>query len=142
MGALRALRSESDTPLNIQNWLAAIVKDLENHWRDVTRKWPEPWLPWSGQLEEVEGTITFGGKQFTTKLSLWYRRQEHPTDASSWGGGFATPSLVDLWRQFSAEQNDPIPIDIEGRRNADVWLSVAGDGKVLFVGTGPYPERI
>jgi hypothetical protein len=141
--AVKVLRSQSDTPPNVQNWLEAIAADLEKHWRDVTRNWPEPWLPWTGQLEEIEGVVTLAGKQFTTKLSLWCRRQEDPTDTSSWGGGFATSSPFDILREFSREQSDPIPIGIEGRRNANVWLSATGiDGYVLFIGTGPYPDRI
>jgi len=141
--AIKDLCTQPDVPFNVQNWCRALAEDLEKHWREVARDWPEPWLPWSGQLEDSDARLTVGGKSFLTRLSLWYQRQEDPTDTVSWGGGFTAPSAFELMNYFMEERIEPIPLAIEGRRSSEIWLNAAGtDGYVSFVGMGPYPERV
>jgi hypothetical protein len=139
--AIRDLELNTDVPPNVQNWLRSVREDLESHWQEVTRSWPEPWLPWSGQLEEVPGAVRIGTDVSPVRLSLWYRRPDDPRKLASWGGAFqAGPTLrPELFTGLSP--GSKIDITIEGRGSASAFVSsvnLAGD--VLFLGTGRYPD--
>jgi len=137
--AIRNISAERDIPFNVQNWLDSVGEAIESNWRDVTRKWPDPWLPWSGLLEEVEGQVIVDGAPMRKHFSLWCQRQDGPTDTASWGGAFRAQSASEVFRYFLQQHRTSIVID--GRRSAEIVLNATGtDGQVLFVGNGPYPE--
>lgn len=142
IGRLADLAGARDLPPNVRHWLRRTAKELERRWRDAVRKWPEPMSPWSGALEEVDGTVAARGKAIPTRLSLWLRRQRDPDDVAGWGGAFRWGEPFAALRAASSDDGDKLSIEISGRRAATAWISSArSDGTVTFVGTGPYPEH-
>ena len=127
----------------VENPFTEVTEDVERHWQKVTQEWPEPLLAWSGQLEEVESEFVIGDHPFTSKISLWLRRQEDPTDRASWGGGFLVPSITDRMQMVLEPRTEPVRLSIPGRKPGRIWFSgSSAAGQILFVGTGPYPHRI
>jgi hypothetical protein len=135
---VQRLSVKRDLPLNVQNWLSSVAEAIENNWRDISQKWPEPSLPWSGQLEEIEGVLIAGGKRTPRHFSLWNQRPEHPSQTSSWGGTFEIASNMEALRMFGGGAH--INIQFRNRPEARALLSSTGNRRVIFVGTGPYPD--
>jgi hypothetical protein len=139
--AIRDLGSKEDVPPNVQNWLRSVGENLESNWRDVTRSWPDPWLPWSGQLEDAEGRVSIGGDTFEGRISLWYQRQDNPQGTSSWGGAFQMSPGFHVVKYIG--KSNAIHVAIEGRKTASaVFNGIGSDGLLIFVGSGPYPEAV
>jgi len=126
--------------ISVRNWLKKLAKDVESHWREIAQKWPEQMPAWSGQIEEIDCEFSVDDYRLTSRISLWLRRQEDPTDASSWGGGFSMPSLGDRMRLLLQPKLEPAWLTIRGRKPARIWLSGSSDEGVFFLGTGPYPS--
>lgn len=140
---IKEMRRDRNTPLNVRNWLAKLAEDTAQHWKEVTQRWPEALPAWSGQIEELETGFDVDDHHFTTRISLWQRRQEDPADWISWGGGFLIPSVPERMRMILTPKPEPLILGIEGRRLARIWYSsVSPDGQISFVGTGPYPNPI
>jgi hypothetical protein len=141
LAAIRDLGSKEDVPPNVQNWLRSVATDLETQWRDVTRRWPDPWLPWSGRLEEVEGTVKIGEDNFPAHLSLWFQRQADPRETTSWGGAFQAVSDFKAFKYFA--MGNEMSVTIGRRRTASAIISTLDlNGRAIFIGTGPYPEVV
>jgi hypothetical protein len=141
--SINELRSEASTPPNVRNWLGRVAEELEQRWRKVTRDWPEPGLPWSGQLEVCESGARLGEEIVETRLTLWRNRPVGPSDPISWGGGFQSEPFSHFLKIFFDDRAEPVPLSIEGRAAARIWLNSMGpDGYVTFVGTGTYPEVV
>ena len=143
IAAIKEMRSGRSIPVNMKNWLAKLAEDISQHWKEVTQRWSDALPAWSGQIEELETRFSVDNRHFTTRISLWQRRQEEPADLISWGGGFPVPSLSERMRMILAPKREPLILGIEGRQPARIWCSsVSPDGQVLFIGTGPYPNLI
>ena len=143
IAALRDIRRDRNTPINVKNWLRHLTEDLEKHWREVTQRWPDSLLAWSGQLEELDTEFMIGDRRFVSNISLWMRRQEEPTGLVSWGGGFVIPSTIERIQMFLAPPSGPVSLSIAGRVPCQIWYSGANEqGQVSFIGTGPYPQPV
>ena len=132
-------------PPNVRHWLGRALKAVEKHWKKSVQEWPEPWLPWSGSLEEVDGTVSLAGATRPTRptrLSLWLRRRRDPADAAGWGGAFPWDEHGGAFKAFFGGTLDsPIRIEIPGRRPAEgLFSSTLSTNLIAFVGTGPYPD--
>jgi hypothetical protein len=139
--AINEIRAEPNIPIHLRNWLAKVAEDTAKHWKETAQGWPETIPAWSGQLEEIDGEFDVDERHYTTKISLWQRRREDPSDRVSWGGGFFEESLPERMRMFFAAKPEPLNLSIKGRRSAQIlYNSVSPEGRILFVGTGPYPE--
>lgn len=134
---VQKLSVQREFTLNAQNWLSSVADGIENQWRETSQKWPEPSLPWSGQLEEIEGLLIAGGKRASKHFSLWCERPEHPSQPSSWGGTFDIASDMEGLSMFVGSAQ--IDIQLHNRPEARALLSSTGNRRVIFVGTGPYP---
>jgi hypothetical protein len=137
---LRRLMQQRKTPMNIRNWLKRLIDELDEHWREVTRKWPEPVSAWSGQLEELESDVIVGERKVTSRISLWLRRQGTPTEKTSWGGALVVPSLKERMDMALHPIAEAVRLSIPGRETAKIWWSGSVGDEVLFLGTGPYPH--
>jgi hypothetical protein len=116
---------------------------VEANWRDTTRKWPEPWSVWSGQLEERDAIITVGKTFVSARVSLWHRRPDDPSGVASWGGAFqATADLRStLMNLMFNAANQKIGIAVAGKEEAIGFVSTTDlSGQVIFLGTGSYPR--
>jgi hypothetical protein len=141
--AIKEMRGDRNIPVNVKNWLAKLAEDTAQHWKEATQQWPEALPAWSGQIEVLEKGFDIDDRHFTTRISLWQRRQEEPADWISWGGGFLIPLLSERIGMILAPKSEPLSLGIEGRQPARVLFgSVSSDGLISFVGTGPYPNPI
>jgi hypothetical protein len=140
--SLQKLGGDWSTPVNVRNWLRNLTEDVTNHWREVIQKWPEPLLAWSGQIEELPAEFSVDGHRFKSTISLWLRRQENPTDSTSWGGGFALSSLEERMQIVLEPRLEPARLTIDGRQPVRIWFDGSRDGGLFFVGTGPYPHPL
>jgi hypothetical protein len=82
---LSGLLAENDTPPNVYFWLKQTRKALKAKWEKTTRKWPDPWLPWEGRIERLEGDLIVGKTKQRAKFTLW-RREGFRNDQPDWGG--------------------------------------------------------
>lgn len=137
-GCLQILRSELRSPLfppHVKYWLRRISKGIEERWRKTTQKWPEPWLPWEGAIEEAQGRLIFpDGQTSSVHCSLWHQVSPTPSQPSDWGGAVWPISLVGTkWDRFDLQLDD-------GRRGRVLPSRLSGD-VMIFQGTGEYPAR-
>src|SRR5207244_11180755 len=59
-------------PLHVGHWISGIIKAIDDRWREVTRKWPKPWLGWEGTIEELDGQGATGdGRSSPGNFSVW-----------------------------------------------------------------------
>lgn len=139
--SLRALILDRAVPPNVRNWLQGIENALDEHWKTVTRNWPEPTFPWAGALEEVQTPFSLNERSLSARLLLWRQRPADPGGVLSWGGSFFEPPGFKSLRHFLESGTEPRSLRIHGRRDAQIWIgSVGTHGLVSFVGNGPYPE--
>lgn len=138
--SIKTFVNEREVPPNVGHWLGKVAAEAEQHWKETTQKWPEPWLPWSGKLEEVVGVVVVGTERISARLTLWMRRRSSPDETIGWGGAFSLPAGHPYTSVFSLFRDPRMTIEILERRPAEALLSSTGsDDQFIFVGTGPYP---
>lgn len=123
-------------PPHVKYWFFSIAKGIEEHWRKVTQKWPEPWLPWDGAVEEGEGKVVPPkGKAVQVQYSIWQHASPTPSKPSSWGGAAWPLHVLGVkWEEFTLQLGD-------GRQGAAIKQGVSGQ-VMTFAGTGPYPVKV
>lgn len=137
--SLKILRTDLETrrlPPNVRHWLRQIAKGIGDRWRKVTRKWPDPWLPWEGAIEECEGTLaTLEGQSFKVHYSLWSQPPPTPSEKHSWGGA-AWP--VDLW---DVGRTSEFCLRLADGRQGKAIIENTSGNMATFLGQGGYPEQ-
>jgi HEAT repeat protein len=138
--ALAELANKKKFPPNVRHWFDQTRKALEKHWRETTKKWPDPWLPWEGAIERVDGTILVDDARYPVKLILWLKRG-FVDDFSEWGGSAEFESeITGMKLAFSGQSG--ASIEIAGRAHAQVLFSQSGGKVALLRGSGNYPEKL
>lgn len=124
---------------NVRFWLEQIVKGIDEHWRKVTQKWPDPWLSWEGAIEEIQGTVMMSNRRAVpVNCSLWQQPAPTPGQKHSWGGTVQR-----------ADGNEILPFDPgeftlrleDGRQGRGLATRTSGS-IAIFVGLGSYPSVI
>ncbi|MDB5325412.1 MAG: hypothetical protein JWM57_981, partial [Phycisphaerales bacterium] len=126
----------------IHRFFTQILEGLDKQWRETTRKWPEPWLPWRGSVEQLDGEILVGGQKSNCRFSLWQTLPENDDEYRSWGGAIFPHDAPSWWAEkvmFSSD-NGPIKILIPGRLSAEAHLVNTGTDGTIISGTGRYPD--
>jgi hypothetical protein len=123
-------------PPHVKHWFFSIAKGIEEHWRKVTQKWPEPWLPWEGAVEEGEGKVVPPkGKAVQVQYSIWQHASPTPSEPPSWGGAaWPLDALRVNWEEFTLQLGD-------GRQGTAINQGVSSQ-VMTFAGTGPYPVEV
>lgn len=139
--ALLTLARDDATPPNVRHWLSGVIKEINRNWKESVSDWPEPWLPWSGTLERMEGNVVIRGERKPATFSLWLRRRRDPSEHSGWGGAMSFDNTPHNFG-FLLTGEPGFQIDIPGRTPADALFSATGTDDVwIFVGNGGYPEK-
>jgi hypothetical protein len=122
-------------PLHVRHWYIVIAKGIQERWRKVTQKWPEPWLPWEGAIEEGEGEVVSGHRTVEDlRYSVWQQPGASPSELSSWGGAIWPVNMLTVgWGKFTLRLRD-------GREGRAMVTSHTGN-VVQFTGIGSYPTK-
>ena len=134
----------TDVPPNVRHWYTRVLKDLERQWKETTRKWPDPWLPWRGSIEKLSGSFAVGERTYPAQFSLWLIPPAHDRDSVSWGGaayleGADTLSLLDVLINREAAFG---LVRVDGRAEGRAIVVSACGSEVLLSGSGPYPAAV
>jgi hypothetical protein len=122
---------------NVQYWLERTREALEKQWNETTGKWPEPWLPWEGKIENVTGTIISNDETIPAKFTLWLRRG-FGEEYTAWGGSVDFEKVsAGLKLMFAGGRK--VTLRIQGRRDAEALVSGAGTSGTILLGSGEYP---
>jgi hypothetical protein len=126
-------------PPHVCHWVSQILKGIDEHWRDVTKKWPEPWMGWEGTVEELDGEVFMTGEaSWPAHLSLWRKSQVNPSAVGEWGGAVISNSIP---RALGFSLVGDIKITVPGRLPAKgIVTSHGSDGILLIAGSGRYPQ--
>jgi hypothetical protein len=128
-------------PPNVRYWLSQVKRNLEAQWKKTTEGWPEPWKPWRGDLEHLEGTITVGDQSRVVWMDLWHRRRRTQGEPSEWGGVVSIPDDENAHSIFDSEI-DEATIDIAGRATAKAVVVSFAANRIVLAGSGSYPHRL
>ena len=134
----------TDLPPHVQHWLGRLLEGIEKQWREVTKKWPEPWLGWGGTVEEVDGQLLFGeASGIEVHFSLWRKERASPSDRTSWGAVIRSSSIG---FQHAFVPSPHITLRIPGRTDATAVLgqstiSSSSPSIIVLHGSGPYPDK-
>lgn len=142
--ALRSLARTRKLPPNVRHWYRRLLKDLDRQWRETTRKWPDPWLPWRGAVEEFSGRILFGMDSYEVRFSLWIAPPSDGDDLAEWGGAatFKSGAGSFPWNLLMAGSDENARLQIEGRSDAEAVVVRSTGSELLLSGSGPYPSKI
>jgi len=84
---LRAHVVTRQPPAHVRHWLDRIADGIDKRWQSVVRAWPEPWLPWTGTIEEGEGEARLvDGHTIRVAYSVWTHAAATLGDIQTWGG--------------------------------------------------------
>jgi len=132
---VKALRHHilvSSLPPHVRFWLRGIIKGISDRWRDVTRKWPDPWVALEGKVDAGEGRVELSdGREVAVEYVLWSQPARTLTDVRGQWGGIAYPipmgriGRIDLLLPNGARRR----IIVTGSTNHSAH----------FVGNGSYP---
>ena len=139
---LHEMANQPNLPPNVRHWFKQLLEEMGKQWGQTTREWPEPWLPWSGTVEEFEGDIVLNDKPQHARLSLWRRHRESPEDISGWGGAVRLLDAPENRLPFFGTGSS-IQICTHQRIAAEALVtSWTTEGTALIVGNGRYPDSI
>jgi len=135
-----------DLPPHVQHWLSRLVDQIKKRWQNVTQEWPEPWLSWGAEVEELDGELVLDeSKCVEVHFSLWRKMRTTPSGFTEWGGAVrsATQGLPP-----GLGKSLQVGLRIEGRNEATAvvkWLrlksSDTGRSVAVLHGSGPYPDK-
>jgi hypothetical protein len=137
---LRTLRTDLKTrsrPPHVRFWLQQIIKGIDERWRKVTLKWPDPWLSWEGAIEETEGMMLVDGQAMRIHCSLWQQPAVTPSQKHSWGGVLWYKETDDFIQFRSSE----FTLRLEDGRHGKGLITRISSGMVIFVGQRSYPTH-
>lgn len=141
---LRELARSADLPPNVRRWLEQVAKDLEKQWHETTQKWPEPWLPWRGNVEQLVGHLIADDRVYSADFSLWLLPPENDESAATWGG---TAQLAEVGKMFAfgltiSGKLRRVRLQIEGRLEAEASIAGVNASHVILTGIGAYPDAV
>ena len=133
IAALRHRLETSQCPPNVRYWLREILNKLQENWRRVTQEWPEPWLAWTGRIEEGKGRLLVSaGETIEISYSVWLQPKSAPFEFSDWGGA--------MWPVPFFEMPDDCAIQLAGNQRGRVVITSISRDLAIFRGSGPYPS--
>lgn len=132
---LIAHAGKEDLPPNVRHWLRRIIKNLEQNWKKITQKWPDPWVDVKGTIESGKGKVIASKKEFEIDYSIWQQPATSPSEKHSWGGVLLSSSFSNYLGL------DRVKIVFSDGREGDIILSGFTGGTATFLGTGYYPGR-
>jgi len=126
--------STRSLPPNVKYWINSILKGLDDNWKKVIQKMPDPWY-------EMEGVIRRGQGKFNNKKDplvsidfiIWFKSAFSPTEKHSWGGTMIIPSITEFIDVQSAE------IITEDNSVGNIIITRLQGNVVTFQGSGEYP---
>jgi len=131
---LRALRRRlsEEPPYHLRFWLQRIVDGVEKRWRDVTKTWPEPWIPLEGKLDVGDGYVeTSSGERLPVQYTLWAQPARNiDAEVDRWGGSLY-PLPMRHWQGLI--------LHLFNGRWARITITEATNESALFVGSDPCP---
>jgi hypothetical protein len=128
-------------PPNVRFWLSRVAENLERQWKKTTERWPEPWKPWRGDLEHLQGTITIGDQSRVVWMDLWHRRRRTQGEPSEWGGVVSIPQNDNAHSIFNSDIGEAA-VDIPGRVSAQAVIVSFAANRIVLAGNGSYPDRL
>lgn len=136
--AIRDHTSSHPLPPNVRNWLGEIEEGIEERWRKVTQKWPEPWLSWEGSIEEGHGSVILSGEHgIPVRYSLWKQPARTSSQVHSWGGAAWPVEGSDL---FLMRPGGDVTLVLADGKRGTIMIRSNSMHQVLFLGNGPYPS--
>ena len=138
---LRKLIDETRLAPPVHRFFNRILDALDKQWKETTQKWPEPWLPWTGYIEECPGELKVGDQSYPCRFSLWQEIGEGIGNYHSWGGA-VFPTSTQPWWTFGTSHTPRVEIHIANRLPAEALIINAGSHGIILSGTGPYPDRL
>lgn len=111
---------------SLSSWKRTLLKRanklIEKQWKKTTEKWPTPWTPVEGELEELEGKLVLqDGVVISVNILLWRKHSFDQSEKYSWGG-----MAVDLSGCFGFWSDDrEIELVISGREKSRILLTSA-----------------
>ena len=140
---IQRLSTDMSLPPNITHWLEEIAKGIEDQWKQTTGKWPEPWIPCRGYIEELDGELILGEEPYSCHFTLWREPPEKPRGYWSWGVSAAVKSAHPMEVMFPAlSVQSPYQLRAPGRRDAKVSPAGSSNWLIELSGTDEYPEKI
>jgi len=138
---LESLAHAPGIPPNVRHWYKRLHKSLERQWTETARKWPEPWLPWRGAIENCDGTLRIGEAEFRANFRLWLLLPADESERISWGGMamLVDAGVFDAFGRFLQNHQQRVVVQIPGRVDAEVLLASLRGQELLIVGNGIYP---
>ena len=130
----RHMQSER-LPSNVRHWLKLIKDGLEKRWREVTQKWPEPWLTWKGTIEEGQGVIRAHGYEISANYTLWKQPAPTPTGLHKWGGAASFSDETALLSLGMGEAK----LQLLNGQSGVIFITNQTMGHIRFSGQGEYP---
>ena len=130
------LRSETLLP-NVEFWLSdQIYKPLEQNWKKVTNKWPQPWFDSHGLLQRGKGKVIIDSKETVdVEYSLWFNPASSPSEKASWGGTLMT----NLW-QLMVSRNHDVVLELENSKKGRIVFTSTASNTTTFAGNGSFPS--
>jgi hypothetical protein len=134
---LSEMLNEKEIAPNVHFWLKQTRKLLEEQWKKTTSEWPEPWLPWKGAIERLEGALISGSEEYVGTFTLW-RREGFGQELTEWGGSVLLQSQSGGPKlMFSGGPR--LTVRIPGRKEATAHITELGSSGTLLAGSGTYP---
>jgi hypothetical protein len=130
------LRSATLLPIWNSGYQIKSINQLEQNWKKVTNKWPQPWFDSHGLVQRGKGKVFIDSKDaIEVEYSLWFNPASAPSEKASWGGTMMT----NLW-QLMISGTPNVILELEkGQKGTIIFTSTVGD-TTTFSGNGPYPE--
>ena len=121
--------------LNVRFWISKhILESLENNWKKVTEKWPEPWVDSHGSIQRGKGKLIISPeKSVDVQYSIWFNSAMTPAEKHSWGGTL----IIFLGDVLNV---DHAVLELENKQKGNVLFGSILGNSTTFTGTGPYPS--
>jgi hypothetical protein len=112
-----------------------IYKPLEQNWKKVTNKWPQPWFDSHGLLQRGKGKVIIDSKgAIDVEYSLWFNPASAPSEKASWGGTLMT----NLW-QLMVSRNHDVVLELENSQKGRIVFTSTASNTTTFAGNGSFP---
>jgi hypothetical protein len=129
------LKTKQISP-NVHFWLLEqILQPLQQNWKKVTDKWPQPWFDSHGLIQRGEGKVRIDSKEdIEVEYSLWFNPATTPAEKYSWGGTL----LTNLWQLMAARDHE-IELELKNGQKGKIVLTGTIGNTTTFAGNGTYP---
>ena|GEM_PF-6095413 len=129
-----------DLPPNVRHWGTSLIQEIDKEWKERTRKWPDPWLPWKGNIETLNGKAISQFGEHHGQYKLWYQPPVGSGELPDWGGVISLDEdTLGLGLRMTFGKSGDIEITISNRRPAKALVIGMQGGELVFSGRGQYP---